>query len=197
MIKDKLKFTAEMEGLKLKMYRCPAGKLTIGYGHNLEDNGISTSVAEQMLSEDISECDRILRTKYKKIANKANYIVEVCRDMLFNLGEKRFSKFKNFLKAIEDEDENSILAEMVDSTWFKQVGRRSKLLWLSVYLNTIPIEVLEECKERAKGTCLSENYVINNNFYKYFIEWYETKCNPIFLERPRIKDIYNLARKEY
>lgn len=196
-MKDKLKFTAEMEGLKLKPYKCPAGKLTIGYGHNIEDNGISTSVAEQMLSEDISECDRILRTKYKKIANKPNYIIETCRDMLFNLGEKRFSKFKNFIKAIEDEDENSMLAEMVDSTWFKQVGRRSKLLWLSIYLNKTPIEVLEECRERANRICLPENYAINSNFYKCYIEWYEVKCNPFFLARPRVKDIYNLARKEY
>jgi len=31
----------EHEGLKLKPYHCPAGKLTIGVGRNLEDKGIS------------------------------------------------------------------------------------------------------------------------------------------------------------
>ena len=28
------------EGLRLGVYRCPAGKLTIGFGRNLEDKGI-------------------------------------------------------------------------------------------------------------------------------------------------------------
>ena len=31
----------ELEGLYLKPYRCPAGKWTIGYGDNLEANGLT------------------------------------------------------------------------------------------------------------------------------------------------------------
>ena len=44
---DVFKFTKLAEGLSLKPYRCPAGKLTIGYGHNLEANGISEEIANQ------------------------------------------------------------------------------------------------------------------------------------------------------
>ncbi|MCP4280350.1 MAG: lysozyme, partial [Alteromonas sp.] len=30
---------AQHEGLRLKPYKCTAGKITIGYGRNLDDNG--------------------------------------------------------------------------------------------------------------------------------------------------------------
>jgi len=37
------------EGLKLKPYKCPAGKLTIGIGRNLEDRGITEQEAQMLL----------------------------------------------------------------------------------------------------------------------------------------------------
>jgi len=40
------------EGIRLFPYQCSADKLTIGYGRNLEDNGISEHEAEQMLLTD-------------------------------------------------------------------------------------------------------------------------------------------------
>lgn len=42
------------EGLRLKPYHCTAGKLTIGYGRNLDDNGISEEEALSMLRNDIA-----------------------------------------------------------------------------------------------------------------------------------------------
>jgi lysozyme len=44
------------EGLKLEPYLCPAGKLTIGIGRNLEDRGISIDEAQYLLMNDISRC---------------------------------------------------------------------------------------------------------------------------------------------
>ncbi|MBP5593653.1 MAG: hypothetical protein J6X75_05780, partial [Clostridia bacterium] len=46
------KFTKLAEGLRLKPYRCPAGKLTIGYGRNIEDMGISETEAEMLFDND-------------------------------------------------------------------------------------------------------------------------------------------------
>ena len=43
-------------GLRLKPYRCTAGKLTIGIGRNLDDCGISQSEAYVMLINDIMNC---------------------------------------------------------------------------------------------------------------------------------------------
>ncbi len=38
----------ELEGLYLVPYRCPAGKWTIGYGHNLEANGLTVDEAKRV-----------------------------------------------------------------------------------------------------------------------------------------------------
>jgi len=41
------------------------------------------------------------------------------------LGGTRLSKFRNMLKACREHDWNKMAAEMQDSRWFIQVGRRS------------------------------------------------------------------------
>ena len=50
------------EGLRLKPYRDTVGKLTIGWGRNLEDNGITKLEAEVLLDHDLAaaelECRR-------------------------------------------------------------------------------------------------------------------------------------------
>jgi lysozyme len=43
------------EGLRLNVYQCTAGKNTIGYGRNLDDNGISKDEADFMLRNDVKE----------------------------------------------------------------------------------------------------------------------------------------------
>ena len=43
------------EGLRLGVYRCPAGKLTIGVGRNLEDRGITEEEAYYLLRNDIAD----------------------------------------------------------------------------------------------------------------------------------------------
>jgi lysozyme len=48
------------EGLRLKPYRCTAGKLTIGIGRNLDDRGISQKEAYAMLERDIKDCKQWL-----------------------------------------------------------------------------------------------------------------------------------------
>ena len=41
------------EGFRGKPYRCTAGKLTIGFGRNLDDVGASVAESEMMLSVDL------------------------------------------------------------------------------------------------------------------------------------------------
>ena len=43
------------EGLKLRAYLCPAGKITVGVGRNLEDAGISEKEALFLLDNDIEQ----------------------------------------------------------------------------------------------------------------------------------------------
>jgi lysozyme len=52
-------------------------------------------------------------------------IQRVLVNMCFNLGGTRLSKFRNMLKACREHNWTEMAAQMEDSRWFKQVGRRS------------------------------------------------------------------------
>lgn len=45
-------------------YKCPAGKLTLGYGRNIEANGISEDEALRLLSDDLRHRKTTLMTQY-------------------------------------------------------------------------------------------------------------------------------------
>ena len=116
------------EGLKLLPYKCTAGKLTIGYGRNIEDTGISEEEAEFMLDADIQRCviELVDKTDYFVALDEPRQAVLI--NMVFNLGWSRFSLFKNMLKAVKDGDYTKASVEMLDSRWSKQVGGRAKEL---------------------------------------------------------------------
>lgn len=116
---------ARHEGLRLKPYRCTAGKLTIGYGRNLEDNGISQEEAFYMLLHDIKEVEKDLDPFIPKdvTINEARYSVLV--NMTFNLGINRILRFKKMWQALNKGDFDKAAEEMLDSLWARQVGNRS------------------------------------------------------------------------
>ena len=70
------------EGLRLKPYRCTAGRLTIGIGRNLDDRGISQKEAYTMLERDIQDCEQWLIDKIPEIYNKLD---EVRQSVLLNM----------------------------------------------------------------------------------------------------------------
>ncbi len=121
----------ENEGLKLKPYRCPAGKLTIGIGRNLEDKGISENEALYLLNNDISACIADLQklfTNAESFENLPENVQAVLVDMRFNLGAAGFRNFKKMIKAVKENDFAQAALEMQDSKWFEQVGNRGKRL---------------------------------------------------------------------
>ncbi|ADZ93406.1 glycoside hydrolase family protein [Marinomonas mediterranea] len=118
---------AENEGLALKPYLCPAGKLTIGYGRNIEDNGISAKEAAILLSADIeSTLKQLGHLTFFKSLNVARKVVMV--DMCFNLGYPRFALFKKMIAALDRQNYELAALEMMDSRWAQQVGQRAERL---------------------------------------------------------------------
>jgi len=55
-------------------------------------------------------------------------VQRVLVNMAFNLGRTRLGKFKNMIAAVNDKDYSKAADEMIDSRWYRQVGRRSKEL---------------------------------------------------------------------
>lgn len=118
----------DFEGVRLKMYKCPAGKWTIGVGHNLEDNGITEDMADYILERDLREAEIQVRTHfttYYKL-NEARQFVLV--DLCFNIGINRFLTFKKMLAALAKGEYHTAARELQDSKWYRQVGNRGKIL---------------------------------------------------------------------
>jgi len=112
------------EGLKLKPYRCTAGKLTIGVGRNIEDNGITDAEARMMLRYDI-EVSRTSLLKYKWFQELDPVRQDAIINMVFNLGLPRFLGFKKTIGYLQAKDWEGAATEMLNSRWAKQVGRRA------------------------------------------------------------------------
>ena len=124
--------TKDFEGLELKAYKCPAGKLTIGYGRNLEDVGITEQEANMLFEHDFATAEanaRVLLTSigknWVKFPEQRLYVLT---DMIFNLGYNGVLKFKKMLAAIKVDDYNTAAKEMLNSDWARQVGSRATKL---------------------------------------------------------------------
>jgi lysozyme len=114
------------EGLRLKTYRCTAGKLTIGIGRNLEDRGISQKEAYAMLERDILDFEQQLLNEIPDVYNGLDEVRQsVLLNMCFNLGIKGLLEFKNTLAFIDAGDWERAANGMLASKWAKQVGKRA------------------------------------------------------------------------
>ena len=115
------------EGRRKKLYRCPAGKWSIGIGRNVEDNGLNDDEIDFLLAQDIDRVQRqAAKLRYWPALNDARQIV-VC-DMIFNLGLAGFLAFTKLQAALDEGNWKQAAAEMIDSRWYGQVGRRAKRL---------------------------------------------------------------------
>jgi lysozyme len=116
------------EGLRLKPYTDTVGKLSIGVGRNLTDNGVSELEAEGMCIRDMADVDADLDRNVAWWREMSEPRQMVFVDMCFNLGWPRFSQFRRMLAAAEDGDYATAADEMIDSRWARQVGTRADLL---------------------------------------------------------------------
>jgi len=114
------------EGMRLKPYRCTAGKLTIGVGRNLDDCGISQKEAYVLLESDIRQCERQILAEIPEIYLQIDEVRKsVLLNMCFNMGIKGLLSFKNTLAFIEAGDWERAANNMLVSKWAKQVGSRA------------------------------------------------------------------------
>jgi len=113
------------EGFRLKPYRCTAGKLTIGYGRNLDDVGINEIEAEFLLSSDVRQATNDTQDIFPEILEYSQNRQMALINMCFNLGKTRLKKFKCMIMAIEKGYWETAADEAMDSRWYKQVGIRA------------------------------------------------------------------------
>lgn len=131
---------ARDEGKRLHVYKDSLGFFTIGVGHLVGTYprilDITEDECEAFLEHDIDNA-ALVAASY--IRNAEVWTSEVRSravvNMAFNLGS-RLKEFKQFLKAINGSEWERAAAEMLDSTWAKQVGDRAKRLAQMVVTGT-------------------------------------------------------------
>lgn len=117
------------EGLRLELYKDTVGKLTIGYGHNVEDNGISRDVAALILQEDMDDavldCETVYGEGFRDLSDERRAVLY---EMCFQLGRSRFAGFAQMLAKSIGGDHVGAANEMLASRWAQQVPKRAKEL---------------------------------------------------------------------
>ena len=114
------------EGMRLKPYRCTAGKLTIGVGRNLDDVGISEKEALDMLQSDIVRTYDALNKSLAFFPNLSQNQQRALINMAYNLGVDGLLKFKNMLAELSRGNLEAAAKEALNSKWAKQVGKRAE-----------------------------------------------------------------------
>lgn len=128
------------EGVVYEVYNDHLGYPTFGIGHLIlesdEEFGkpIGTPVSEERVREcfdrDIETAIRECHTLYGEgdFEDFPERVQQILVNMMFNMGRPRLSGFKNFNAALAESDWNRAADEMVDSRWYRQVGKRAERL---------------------------------------------------------------------
>lgn len=115
------------EGFSSKPYRDTVGKLTIGYGTNL-DVGIDREEAEFLLQYRLGKAYSALVQALPWIAILNEARKGVLLDMTYNMGIAGLLTFKNTLRLIKEGNYEQASINMLKSKWASQVkGRAVKL----------------------------------------------------------------------
>ena len=116
------------EGVKKFAYKCPAGKITVGIGRNIDsDGGLGLSDDEiiYLLRNDISRIDEELTNAFRFYKELDRVRKDAMINICFNLGLTRLRSFREALGRMEKKEYPEAAVEFLDSLWASQVGQRA------------------------------------------------------------------------
>jgi lysozyme len=89
-----LELLEKSEGLRLKAYKCSAGRWTIGYGHTGPDVGPNSTItephAQELLNDDLGEAINAVNRLVKVVLTSNQFSALVC--FVYNVGAGAFEK---------------------------------------------------------------------------------------------------------
>lgn len=111
------------------MYTCPAGKLTIGVGLNLEANPLCDHAISIQLDHDIAKATEGAKSILREDWDKLNDVrQEVLTQMVFQMGVTGVKGFRNALRCIREGNFQQAGTHMLASKWARQTPVRAKRL---------------------------------------------------------------------
>ena len=123
------------EGCRLSAYRCTAGALTVGYGHNCDaspvkgvsepGDRIGQAEADRLLESDLSSAVWAVRRRFPWVTDIVPARQAVLYDMAFNMGVAGLSTFVNTLRLVREGGYANAARNMLLSKWARQVGGRA------------------------------------------------------------------------
>lgn len=111
------------EGLRLSAYRCPAGHLTIGYGHTSnvhEGMTITEQQAEKLLKQDIYFAELAVDMLGKLTQNQYDALVS----FVFNVGNRAFSSSRLRRYVLADPNDPAIRQEFLRWIYITVKGKK-------------------------------------------------------------------------
>ena len=128
------------EGRRKSVYKCTAGKNTIGVGHNidakglppdidnfLEDNGyITDEMIDRLLDDDIEDAITDALKLYPNLERFGDVRMNALIDFVFNVGYGTAKKFVNTNKLINAEKWEQASDSLLQSKYARQVKGRAK-----------------------------------------------------------------------
>ena len=126
------------EGKKRTVYLDSMGIETIGVGRNLRHVGLDDDEVIYLLNNDIDRVERQFDTYFTCWRDKKETVRRMMISFVFNVGVGTARKFPKMMKAIEEDDYDEAVDELLynfkgkHSKYYNQVGRRALELaeWL-------------------------------------------------------------------
>lgn len=115
------------EGSRLMPYKDSVGHLTIGIGHNLDANGISAAVQDQLYREDMDHAQHVLNLFAPLWQTWDDVRQAAGLSLAFNLGSRLFA-FTTLRTALQGQNWALAGQSLKDSLWYQQVGDRGPRL---------------------------------------------------------------------
>lgn len=113
--------------------------LSIGYGRNLHDRGLSSDEVQLLLSNDIRDvlAEATGESWWPHVAgNDAR--ARACLEIIYNIGINGFRGFKDAIACLLNDDFAGAGAAFLDSLWHQQTGQRAEVLATMIITGTDP-----------------------------------------------------------
>lgn len=123
------------EKLRLRPSLCNSGCLTVGYGRDLSNKGVTLTEAKIMLQNDIDEAENDCKSIFQGWTEMSAYRKWALIEMRFKLSGQ-FHRFVEMIRAVNLNDWQKAAKILKDSEWYANAGHRGYFIYRQLIGNS-------------------------------------------------------------